>query len=94
LLIGCAAFAADLRFNTVSAVVIAPEAIVRSGPLEEARVLHQFRDGIEVTVLDQKDLGAGEQKQVWLQVQDGANRSGWLKSDQVAVIGDGATVRR
>ena len=82
-----AAFAADLRFNTVSAVVIAPEAIVRSGPLEEAKVLHQFRDGIEVTVLDQKDLGAGDQKQAWLQVRDGANRSGWLKSDQVAVIG-------
>ena len=87
LLIGCAAFAADLRFNTVSAVVVAPEAIIRSGPLEEAKVLHQFRDGIEVTVLDQKDLGTGDQKQAWLQVQDGANRSGWLKSDQVVVIG-------
>ena len=87
LLIGCAAFAADLRFNTVSAVVVAPEAIVRSGPLDEAKVLHQFRDGIEVIVLDQKDLGTGDQQQAWLQVRDGANRSGWLKSDQVAVIG-------
>jgi tetratricopeptide (TPR) repeat protein len=87
LLIGCAALAADLRFNTTSAVVLTSEAIVRSGPLEEAKVLHQFRDGIEVTVLDQKDLGAGDQKQVWLQVRDGANRSGWLKSDQVALIG-------
>lgn len=93
LLTGCAAFAADLRFNTVSAVVIAPEAIVRSGPLEEAKVLHQFRDGVEATVLDQKDVGAGEQKQGWLQVQDGANRSGWVKSDQVAVIGTGAKAR-
>ena len=87
LLIGCAVFAGDLRFNMVSAVVVAPEAIVRSGPLDEAKVLHQFRDGIEVTVLDQKDLGTGDQKQAWLQVQDGANRSGWLKSDQVVVIG-------
>jgi tetratricopeptide (TPR) repeat protein len=93
LLIGCAAFAADLRFNTVSAVVIAPEAIVRSGPLEEAKVLHQFRDGIEVTVLDRKDLGAGDQKQAWLQVRDGANHSGWLKGDQVAVIGTGVNAR-
>ena len=93
LLIGCAALAADLRFNTVSAVVIAPEAIVRSGPLEEAKVLHQFRDGTEVTVLDQKDLGAGDQKQSWLQTQDSANRSGWLKGDQVAVIGAGLNAR-
>lgn len=87
LLIGCVAVAAELRFNTISAVVISHEAIVRSGPLEEAKVLHQFRDGTEVTVLDQKDLGAGDQKQAWLQVSDGANRSGWLKGDQVAVIG-------
>ena len=93
LLIGCAALAANLRFNTTSAVVLISEAIVRSGPLEEAKVLHQFRDGIEVTVLDQKDLGAGDQKQVWLQVRDSANRSGWLKSDQVAVIGTGSKAR-
>jgi tetratricopeptide (TPR) repeat protein len=93
LLIGCVAAAADLRFNTVSAVVIAPEAIVRSGPLDEARVLHQFHDGIEVTVLDQKDLGTGDQKQAWLQIQDSADRSGWLKGDQVAVIGSGVSAR-
>jgi tetratricopeptide (TPR) repeat protein len=86
LLAGCAAFAAELRFNTVSAVVTAPEAIVRSGPLEEAKVLHQFRDGTEVTVLDQKDLVAGDQKQVWLQVRNAANQSGWVKSDQLAVV--------
>ncbi len=86
LLAGCAALAADLRFNSTSAVVISSEAIVRSGPLEEAKVLHQWRDGVEVTVLDEKDLGLGDQKQGWLQVRDGANRSGWLKSDQVVVI--------
>jgi len=90
LLIGCATLAADLRFSTVSAVVIAPEAIVRSGPLEEARVLHQLRDGVEITVLDQKDLSGADQKQLWFQVRDGANRSGWVKSDQLAVIGAGA----
>jgi tetratricopeptide (TPR) repeat protein len=87
LLLGCAALAADLRFNTVSAVTVVPEAIVRSGPLEEGKVLHQFRDGLEMTVLDRKDLGSGDQQQAWLQVRDAANRSGWLKSDQVAVIG-------
>jgi tetratricopeptide (TPR) repeat protein len=93
LLIGCVAAAAELRFNTISAVVISHEAIVRSGPLEEAKVLHQFRDGTEVTVLDQKDLGAGDQKQAWLQVSDGANRSGWLKGDQVDLIGTDLNAR-
>jgi hypothetical protein len=44
-------------------------------------------------VLDQKDLGAGDQKQAWLQIRDGANRSGWLKSDQVAVLGNGVNAR-
>ena len=86
LLIGCAAVAANLRFNTLAAVVVVPEAIARSGPLEEAKVLHQFRDGAELTVLDKKDLALGDQKQAWLQVRDGANRTGWLKGDQVTVL--------
>ena len=86
LLIGCAAIAANIRFNTLAAVVVVPEAIARSGPLEEAKVLHQFRDGAELTVLDQKDLTLGDQKQIWLQVRDGANRTGWLKGDQVALL--------
>jgi hypothetical protein len=92
-LVGCTALAGRLRFNTIAAVVVATEAIVRSGPLEEAKVLHKFRDGLEVTVLDQKDFGTGDQKQVWLQVQDTANRSGWLRSDQVALMDAGPSSR-
>jgi uncharacterized protein YgiM (DUF1202 family) len=88
-LIGCTVLAGRLRTSKVVAVVVAPEAIVRSGPLEEAKVLHQFRDGIEVTVLDRKDFGTGDQKLGWLQVRDAANRSGWLKGDQVTVLGAG-----
>jgi tetratricopeptide (TPR) repeat protein len=86
LLAGCVAAAANLRFNTLAAVVTVPEAIARSGPLEEAKVLHQFRDGVELMVLDQKDVAAGNQTQTWLQVRDGANRTGWLRSDQVALV--------
>jgi len=83
LLVACTAMAANLRFNTLAAVVAVPEAIVRSGPFEEAKALHQFRDGVELTVLDQKDVTVGDQRQTWLQVRDGANRAGWLKGDQV-----------
>lgn len=86
LLIGCLAAAANLQFNTTAAVVIVPDAILRSGPLEEAKVLRQLRDGVEVAVLDQKELSLGDQKQNWLQVRDGANPPGWLKSDQVIVL--------
>jgi len=82
----CITAAAQLHFNTVSAVVAVPEAIVRSGPLDEAKVLHQLRDGIELTVLDQKDLLLGGQTQAWLQVSDAASRTGWLKKDQVVLL--------
>lgn len=82
----CVAAAAYLRFSHVSAVVIVPEAIARSGPLDEARVLHQFRDGLEVTVVDEKEFTVGEQRQTWLQVRDSGNRIGWLKKDQVIVL--------
>lgn len=86
LLAGCVAAAATLRFNTRAAVVVVPEAIARSGPLEEAKVLHQFRDGVELIVLDQKDIAVGSQSQSWLQVRDPANHTGWLRSDQVTVV--------
>ena len=86
LLAACVAGAANLQFNTVSAVVIVPEAIVRSGPLDEAKVLHQFRDGVEVTSLDTKELTGDGQKQTWHQVRDSLKRTGWVKSDQLAII--------
>ena len=73
-----------------------PEAIVRNGPLKDAEVLHQLRDGVELTLLDKMDLVSGEQKQTWIQVRDEAGRAGWLKSDQVAEIPSalGAASRR
>jgi len=86
LLIGCLAGAANLQFNTTGAVVIVPDAILRSGPLEEAKVLRQLRDGVELTVLDQKEVVLGDQRQTWLEVRDGSNPSGWLKSDRVIVL--------
>lgn len=84
-LIGCAAAAAS-QWSQAEAVVSVPEAIVRSGPLDEAKVLHQMRDGVELTLLDKKDVMSGEQKQAWIQVRDAAGRAGWLKSDQVVEV--------
>src|SRR6185503_197710 len=63
---------------TQSAVVIAGEADVRNGPLEESPPLYKVRDGVELTVLDRK---AG-----WLQVTDAAQRIGWLREDQVLLL--------
>ena len=84
-LIGCAA-AAVTQWSQAEAVVSVPEAIVRSGPLDEAKVLHQLRDGVELTLLDKKDVLSGNQKQTWIQVRDAAGRAGWLKSDQVVEV--------
>jgi len=79
-----AALAAQSRLRP--GVVVVPEAILRSGPLEEARTLHQMRDGTEVTVLDAKAVG-GAVSVEWLQVRDAAGRTGWARADQFAVIG-------
>ena len=85
-LAACVAAAAQLQFGAISAVVVVPEAIARSGPLDEAKVLYQFRDGTELTVVDQKELAAGDQKQTWLQVSGPSQRVGWVKRDQVTVL--------
>lgn len=85
LLVACVV-AASVQAQSVHGVVIVSEAIARSGPLEEAKVLHQFRDGVELMVIDQKEFSLGNQKQLWLQVRDGAHRVGWVKSDQVVLL--------
>lgn len=82
---GCVVGAASQQ-NRSEAVVCVPEAIVRSGPLEEAKVLHQWRDGVEVEVIDRKDLVVGDQRQSWVQVRDASGRAGWLKNDQIVPV--------
>ena len=84
LLAGGLGAAASVRFGEEPAVVIVSEAIARSGPLDEAKVLHQFRDGTELLVLDRKELGGTQQ--TWLQVEDAAGHLGWVKSDQVETL--------
>jgi hypothetical protein len=60
-----------------TAIVIAPEVVVRAGPFEESQSAFTAHDGAEFQILDRKDE--------WFQVSDGARRSGWLKREQVAV---------
>ena len=95
LLIACVAAAANQQFGVTAAVVTVPEAIIRIGPLEEAQpTKFQFRDGIELTVLDQKEIMTGNQKQLWLYVRDATDRAGWLKSDQVVLIPAGTAWKK
>lgn len=69
---------AKMRLGTSAAVVIADEAAVRYGPFQEAQSSHTLRDGAELAVLDRKDG--------WLQVTDGAKRTGWLQTNDVALV--------
>lgn len=72
--LGCAC-----RDQTTShAVVIAKEATVRFGPLDESQSAFQLRDGAELMVLAMK----GE----WVEVRDAEKRAGWIRRDAVAVL--------
>lgn len=66
------------RFHTLWAVVIAPETVVRYGPLEESQSHYKLRDGAEVVVTDRQNG--------WLEVVDSVGRKGWLRQDQVASV--------
>jgi len=61
------------------ALVIAKEATVRFGPLNESQAAFQLRDGAELIVLASKDD--------WLQIRDAEKRIGWIRRDEVIVLG-------
>ena len=73
----CGSLTAALYENRAveTAVVIAPEAVVRRGPLEESQNAFAVHDGAELRVLDRKDD--------WLLVTTDPRRTGWLRRDQV-----------
>ena len=74
-LCGCLAAALYENRAVETAVVIAPEAVVRRGPLEESQNAFAVHDGAELRVLDRKDD--------WLLVTTDPRRTGWLRRDQV-----------
>ena len=65
-------------YSSQPAVVITREAIVRIGPLDGSRSAYAVQDGMELSVLDQKDD--------WLQVSDARRRTGWLKRTDVLLL--------
>jgi uncharacterized protein YgiM (DUF1202 family) len=59
-------------------VIAADEAVLRHGPFDESQSAFALRDGAELTVLDEREN--------WLQVADTANRVGWIREKQVALV--------
>ena len=68
---------AAIYFSKPIAVVVAPDAMARSGPFDEAQSAFTVYDGAELAVTDQRDD--------WLQVTDGLGRIGWLERKQVEI---------
>ncbi len=66
----------DSRAGPV-AVVIAKDAVVRAGPLDESRNVFVVHDGAELLVLDHKDD--------WAQVRASAGQTGWVKISQLLI---------
>ena len=66
------------HFYSTTAVVIADNVTARSGPFDDAQSAFTARDGAELSVLDRRDG--------WVQVADGAGKSGWLPAKQVEVL--------
>ncbi len=66
------------HFYSGTAMVIADNATVRSGPFDDAQSAFTARDGAELSVLARRED--------WVQVADSAGKSGWLPAKQVEVL--------
>lgn len=66
------------HFSKASAVVIADNAIARSGPFDDAQSAFTARDGAMLSVLNQREG--------WVQAVDATGKIGWLSQKQVAVL--------
>ena len=66
------------HFSRGTAVVTVAEATARSGPFDDAQSAFTARDGAELPVLDRRDG--------WVQVANGAGKTGWLSTQQSVVL--------
>jgi tetratricopeptide (TPR) repeat protein len=73
---GCT-YAAWSAESTKTAIIIAKDAVLHNGPLEEAPRAATVHDGAELPVLDTKND--------WLQVRADNQHIGWIKREQVTV---------
>jgi tetratricopeptide (TPR) repeat protein len=80
-LVLCSCLGAMIYENHSDRIVIAvaPEAVVRMGPLDTAPNAFTVHDGAELRVIDRRDD--------WLQVTTGPQRIGWVQRQQVIVPG-------
>jgi tetratricopeptide (TPR) repeat protein len=69
-LLALGAFVVGVSLRGERAVVVAREAAVRFGPVEESQAAFTLADGAEVRVLARRPG--------WAQVRDGAGRTGWM----------------
>jgi len=77
---GCT-YAAWSSGSTKIAIIVAKDASLHNGPLEEAPTTTTVHDGAELTVLDTKND--------WLQVRVDNQRVGWVKREQVTMASGG-----
>jgi SH3-like domain-containing protein len=66
------------HFSQSTAVVIAAEAAVRSGPFDDAQNAFITHNGAELSVLSRHDD--------WVQVADASGKIGWLPVKQVELL--------
>lgn len=78
LVVGACLAVAWFNGSTPAAIVVARDAVIHNGPLDEAPANLTVHDGAEMSVLDTKSD--------WLQVRLDGNRVGWLKREQVVLI--------
>jgi tetratricopeptide (TPR) repeat protein len=74
----CLGVNAGIHFSKQIAVVVASDAVARSGPFDEAQNAFAVHDGAELAVVDRKNG--------WWEVTDGSGRIGWLPQKQVEIL--------
>jgi tetratricopeptide (TPR) repeat protein len=74
----CCGAAVSIHVLKKTAVMVAPNALARSGPFDDAQNVFTAHDGAEFTVLSR----SGD----WLQVSDGSGKIGWLEREQVEIL--------
>jgi len=74
----CLGMALQQTQSNRQAILIARDAGVHQGPLDESKIAFNLHDGAELEVLDQKDN--------WLEIRTDPQHFGWVKSDQVLFL--------
>jgi tetratricopeptide (TPR) repeat protein len=73
--------AADRQLIEKTSVVVLPEAVIRRGPYADSQSYYTAPDGTEFIVI--------EERSGWVEVMDGAGRTGWAPRDEMAILPGG-----